>query len=629
MSLREKLLLWMVVSVLGTSVLADNGAVPQPDIPFHEKTAEKAGKLSAPPEIMVANARKLSSVRAPSKVHELLRSSATPFEKLGSARTHAIEKLRKLQEWNRAENIPVQNGFARSIINPVSVSLGPEARRLSGRGSSKAMHRGQISQSEEDEFYWTTSIDVEDAYQLRLHLQADSFPDDVQMWVYGENDDLIGPFGPELLDSDGGLWTPSVSGTRIGLVVRLSASEQGVHFNIDQVAELFQLSASGEPVFEAQALPSCLVDSQCISTSTYPFIEETEASVAIIRYMENGTGKQCTAGLVADTDWSSQIPYLLTANHCLNTQVSASSLEAFWDYKRNACNGSAPNLYTVPRSNGSTLLATGTSGDYTLLRLNSVPPGRWFMGWDANPQSISPGTILHRVSYPGGQPQSYSQSRVNQFASCRASYIHQTPIMGSLTFGSSGTPVFLGNGKIVGQNYGFCGSTNSCAYASHTTVDGAFHTYWSAVKPYLNPPAPPAPEGATYFVPIEPCRIIDTRNVGGTFGNGTTRHYRAWGTGLDTLQGGAFDCGIPNTASAVEISFTAIGPSSAGFLRAWPYNLSEPHATLLNFNPVLNVSNSSALAICSNCASDISIKIYYGPTHLAVEVLGYYELVSP
>jgi V8-like Glu-specific endopeptidase len=494
MRLHTRSILLIAVASFCTASLADTAPVSLSFGAEIGKITGTADNLTVPPEIMRSTGKQKAQISTAPIASKLPRAPSQPLEKLGSARLAAKEKLRQLQAWNRGENIPVQNGFARPLENPVNVSLGPEARQLASQGMPKAMHRGQVSRNSETEVFWTAAVDAEEAHGLRLHLQADGLPDDVQMWVYGENDDYIGPFGAELLDSEGGLWTPSVGGSRISLVVQLSASARGIHFNIDKVAELFQLDSSGEVVFEPQAtLPSCLEDSQCFNSSTYAWIRETEASVAIIRFAKNDSFFQCTGGLIADADGSSQILYFLTANHCLKTQDSATSLEAFWDYKRIACNGSAPNLYSVPRSNGSTLLATGTNGDYTLLQLHNVPPGRWFMGWDANPQAISAGAILHRVSYPGGQPASYSQSRVNQAAACGPGYIYQTPLLGGLIGGSSGSPVFSANGRIVGQLFGNCGSnSDTCAYSTYQAADGALNTYFSAVAQWLNPPVAPA-----------------------------------------------------------------------------------------------------------------------------------------
>ena len=135
---------------------------------------------------------------------------------------------------------------------------------------------------------------------------------------------------------------------------------------------------------------------------------------------------------------------------------------------------------------------------------------------------------------------------------------------------------------------------------------------------------------ASLFVPILPCRLLDTRaqGAGGPFGGGNTRDYNIWGSGLSS-QGGTNDCGIPSNAVAVHINFTAVNPTGFGYLRAWPYGENEPSATLMAFVAGPGVSNATALAICTSCPFDIRVKIYLANTDLVAEAVGYYEPIQP
>lgn len=133
-------------------------------------------------------------------------------------------------------------------------------------------------------------------------------------------------------------------------------------------------------------------------------------------------------------------------------------------------------------------------------------------------------------------------------------------------------------------------------------------------------------QDATHFYPIDPCRLVDTRNVGGTMGGGETRDFFAWGGSFDIAQGGsAVDCGVDSNATAVHINFTAVAPTGFGYLRAWPWGDSEPNATLMAFTAGPGISNATALAICQpSCPTDFTVKIYEAETHLVVDVVGYY-----
>jgi len=72
------------------------------------------------------------------------------------------------------------------------------------------------------------------------------------------------------------------------------------------------------------------------------------------------------------------------------------------------------------------------------------------------------------------------------------------------------------------------------------------------------------------YTPVTPCRIIDTRLVGGPISAGTYRNFYATGVNFSGQGGTSGDCGIPKgPAKAVVINFVALGTSSPG-----PGNLS-------------------------------------------------------
>ncbi|MCA9135028.1 MAG: S8 family serine peptidase, partial [Planctomycetales bacterium] len=85
----------------------------------------------------------------------------------------------------------------------------------------------------------------------------------------------------------------------------------------------------------------------------------------------------------------------------------------------------------------------------------------------------------------------------------------------------------------------------------------------------LDAAAEAIPDGAVY-VPITPCRILDTRIAQGPLDNREIRDVQVRGTGnAFAAQGGkANGCAIPNGATAVEASVTAVDPADSGFFRA-------------------------------------------------------------
>jgi hypothetical protein len=254
---------------------------------------------------------------------------------------------------------------------------------------------------------------------------------------------------------------------------------------------------------------SCIVNNNCQSTSA---VNNAELAVAKMLWIQGQFIYTCSGGLIADSDSGTQIPYFMTAGHCLSQ--SNSGLEAFFHYEVSCGTTSCTGTYVDPPTNlisgktvGATVKAQGSigNGDYCLLQLNQNPPaGSVFLGWTNAPISGTNGAALHRISHPSGAPQSYSNANVNTSApTCqgwpRGPLIYSTGVVGATEGGSSGSPVVNSSGQFVGQLTGSCGTNlnNVCAHSQNATVDGAFAHYYNAVAPFLAGGGGCLPSGAT------------------------------------------------------------------------------------------------------------------------------------
>lgn len=134
------------------------------------------------------------------------------------------------------------------------------------------------------------------------------------------------------------------------------------------------------------------------------------------------------------------------------------------------------------------------------------------------------------------------------------------------------------------------------------------------------------------YVPITPCRILDTRKGFGKLQVNAPKEIDVRGDEVTfTTQGGnPGGCGIPAGATAIEATITAID-SGSGFLRAWPANIVQPNATFLNYDSAFNVSNTGTITLCGgqnslscNANKDLSLRAYGSATDLVVDVNGFF-----
>ncbi len=136
------------------------------------------------------------------------------------------------------------------------------------------------------------------------------------------------------------------------------------------------------------------------------------------------------------------------------------------------------------------------------------------------------------------------------------------------------------------------------------------------------------------FVPVSPCRIIDTRFGGGALSSGEVRSFEVTGsTGFAAQGGNAAGCGIPLGATdplapAIVVNFVAVGPAGPGHLEAWEFGQPVPNASVINYAnvPGLNIANGVVVPIAgvSSLEKDLNIRANVSSTHVVADVTGYF-----
>ncbi len=390
-------------------------------------------------------------------------------------------------------------GLDKDVDAPVD--LGGLAGRL-GRGAERLAY-GAARGTADGGFVWTGAAASDGALGLRLHFTGFDLPARTELYVYNDAGDAFGPYTGRGPGGSGDFWSHTVAGSLAYVQLRhygdtppatlgaVSFRLAGVgHIDPDLVPTPSPRAGSNLCSYNA----SCVVSAACSSSSA---VADAEDAVARIDFVSGAYIYLCSGGLLADTDSSTQIPYFLTAHHCISKGNEASSLEAFFQYRTSSCGGACYDPSGVaPRVLGSSIVSTSSkNGDYTLLRLSqAAPAGSAFMGWNSTPVAGSDNTHLYRISHPQGAPQAYSEHVVDTSAgTCRSwprgGWIYSRDVVGATEGGSSGSPVVNSAGQVVGQLSGGCGYNvnDVCDTASNATVDGAFAAYYSSVAQYLDP----------------------------------------------------------------------------------------------------------------------------------------------
>ena len=135
------------------------------------------------------------------------------------------------------------------------------------------------------------------------------------------------------------------------------------------------------------------------------------------------------------------------------------------------------------------------------------------------------------------------------------------------------------------------------------------------------------------YTPLsQPCRAVDTRGqAAGRIAGATApnpfgdRSFRIRGTGITDQGGAPGGCGVPTTATAVEVSVTVTGARSSGFLRIAPGTGVVPNATFINFRADVGITNTGTVTL-DGLLQDLAVfNFSAGATHVIVDVQGYWR----
>jgi hypothetical protein len=411
-----------------------------------------------------------------------------------------------LQRRQEEKDGPAVVGRTKAILENVRFS-NLDAALLSA--TPRQVGHGTLQATPDGGFVWAMAIESAGAGAVRAHLERFDLPPNADLYFFNAEGQAFGPYSDRGPKGDGDFWTNSVFGSKGVVLLRdegpnAAADLKGISFTISEVGHVGPkftqgLVAATESFCSFNV--SCIENASCHNGSP---AESAKSAVALMQWIQGAFIYTCTGGLIADSDSGSQIPYFLTANHCLSSNSVAGNLEAYFQFSISCGSTNCPSQ-TNPggiQRLGATVKASSSSGDFTLLQLNQTPPsGSVFLGWNSAPIANTNNAALYRISHPAWAPQAYSDGHVDTSApTCtswpRGERIYSRTTTGGTEGGSSGSPVVNASGQIVGQLSGACGTNvnNACDNTNNATVDGAFAFYFSSVQPFLGTSCSPTTE---------------------------------------------------------------------------------------------------------------------------------------
>lgn len=365
-----------------------------------------------------------------------------------------------------------------------------------------------VSLSPENSGVWQTvpngrlwQLGIASAGAKTINLLIDSFdlPEGAYLYLYDtDGTNRVGAYTAANNRQDGLLGTELVHGDAI--VVEYfepnAVAGQG-SFRITDVVHGYRSLQLIQDVLE-KALNSsgdCNIDVHCPLGNGW---ENQIRAVAMI--VVNGSGI-CTGALI-NNSCNDGTPYFLTANHCLGGSTGSWAFRFNWASPPGTedCATTANSVDPGPpydqTANGATTLVNGTQADYALLQIDNLGIAEaqawdlFFAGWnnDDTDGLISQVTGIH---HPSADLMKICRDDDgpyhNTVSGAEVWYIDQWE-QGVTEPGSSGSPLFDQNGRIIGQLYG--GAAACAGVVNNGTYDyfGRLGVSWGlGIGAYLDP----------------------------------------------------------------------------------------------------------------------------------------------
>jgi hypothetical protein len=212
----------------------------------------------------------------------------------------------------------------------------------------------------------------------------------------------------------------------------------------------------------------------CGDNVNCPTADDYQDPVNAAAFLDMG-GYICSGSMINNT-YNDLTPYFLTAWHCINGE-NTNTFRFYFNYESTGSNCTTNSASYGSYAYSSDLLLTSgdMDPDFALLEINGTIQNSWnvfYAGWN---RSSSNPTISCGVHHPGGDPkkinfdndQAYSSGTINwgdgYGTSPAGSHWEVFWDDGGTEGGSSGSPLFDSNQRIVGQ---LSGGSGSCGTGS-------------------------------------------------------------------------------------------------------------------------------------------------------------------
>ena len=323
---------------------------------------------------------------------------------------------------------------------------------------------------------WRLAIQSKKAFSINLLFDKFYLPHGGELYLYNEAQDyVLGAFTSQNNKPYNEFSTSPTPGDMTILEYYEPQSVKGqAQIQISQVVHAYKdIFKTMQQVLDKGYGDSgaCNIDVECPLGNNWA---NEIKSVALI--LVNGND-WCSGAMVNNT-LQDGTPYFLTADHCLSPNLTTWTF--VFNYESPSCGGA--NGSYADAISGATLKANSGASDFALLELSATPPPSYtvyYAGWDNSGVAPNECTAIH---HPSGDVKkiSFNDDPLINGVSNGVNYWRITEWeQGTTEGGSSGSPIFDANHRIVGQLQGGLASCSNITWDEY----GKFSVSWDMNTP--------------------------------------------------------------------------------------------------------------------------------------------------
>ncbi|MFH2094063.1 MAG: T9SS type A sorting domain-containing protein, partial [Bacteroidota bacterium] len=344
------------------------------------------------------------------------------------------------------------------------------------------------------------------------------------------------------------------------------------------------------------ASEACEVNINCPEGANWG---DEKRGVALISIVIGANSYLCSGSLVNNTSQDC-VPYFLSAYHC-GEGASASDFNQwgfYFGYWASTCTGTTAyyeKLITGATKKAEAANTPGSKSDMLLLQLSNNNFGttyqRYYNGWNRASTASGGGVCIHHPAGDMMKISTYTSTPTTYYTTHWLVYWAATVTDHGVTEGgSSGSPLFDNNGRVIGT---LTGGTSYCTAQSDPDIYGKFSYHWDQ-------------NGTTASARLKDW--LDPTNTGVTTLDGV--YYPCSGTGVTAQFTG-------NPTTVVEGGSVAFTNQSTGSITSWTWSF--PGGSPSSFNgqnpPAITYSTAGSynvsLVVSDGTNNDTELKTNY------------------